>query len=263
MLKSSLQLKLSQQQKMSPQMQQNIGLLLLPIVDIQELIQSSLDENIMLETDEVRSNQSADGTHSSMASEDSVEWNAENPINLDQTNIVSDAEWHDRQIANESDFPKNLGYSKNTDDISDSSGQTLINHLLWQLELEKLNPQEMIIGRVIIDAIDEETMELDITLERYPATYIGGGSPLVKFFKRHIGFFSKKISPELSVSGTLRFGRIPSNSDREEYNLLVDPVFQSRKGVLSIPKWSVSKNPASPSNIVELRKFNFVELHGE
>ena len=155
MLKSSLQLKLSQQQKMSPQMQQNIGLLLLPIVDIQELIQSSLDENIMLETDEVRSNQSADGTHSSMASEDSVEWNAENPINLDQTNIVSDAEWHDRQIANESDFPKNLGYSKNTDDISDSSGQTLINHLLWQLELEKLNPQEMIIGRVIIDAIDE------------------------------------------------------------------------------------------------------------
>ena len=115
----------------------------------------------------------------------------------------------------------------------------------------------------IIDAIDEETMELDITLERYPATYIGGGSPLVKFFKRHIGFFSKKISPELSVSGTLRFGRIPSNSDREEYNLLVDPVFQSRKGVLSIPKWSVSKNPASPSNIVELRKSNFVELHGE
>ena len=155
MLKSSLQLKLSQQQKMSPQMQQNIGLLLLPIVDIQELIQSSLEENIMLETDEFQSNQIGDGAHSSMASEDSVALNAENSMNLDQTDIVSDAEWRDRQAANESDSPTNLEYSKNTNDISDPSGQTLIDHLLWQLQLEKLDAREMIIGRVIIDAVDE------------------------------------------------------------------------------------------------------------
>ena len=45
---------------MSPQMQQNIGLLLLPVLDIQELIQSSLEENIMLELDELQLNQVAD-----------------------------------------------------------------------------------------------------------------------------------------------------------------------------------------------------------
>jgi len=155
MLKSSLQLKLSQQQKMSPQMQQNIGLLLLSIVDIQELIQSSLDENIMLETDETQPSQSADGEHHSMGSEDSAALNAENSMNLDQTDIVSDAEWRDRQAINESDSPINFEYSKNTDDVSDPSGKTLADHLLWQLGLETLNTKEMIIGQVIIDLIDE------------------------------------------------------------------------------------------------------------
>ena len=115
----------------------------------------------------------------------------------------------------------------------------------------------------IFDAIDPETGELDVTLESYPATYIAGGSPLVKFFRRHIGFFSGKVKPELQVVGTLRFGKIPSNSDRKDYNLLIDPIFTSRKGILDIKKWSVSKNPSSPTNTETLRKSNFLELYGD
>ena len=155
MLKPSLQLKLSQQQKMSPQMQQNIGLLLLPALDIKELIQSSLDENIMLEIDELQANQVTDGASFAIAPEESVASNADNPIDLDQTNIVSDQEWSDRQVTSESDAPTNFEYSHNTDDISSPSGKTLTDHLLWQLEIESLNTKGMIIGRVVIDAIDD------------------------------------------------------------------------------------------------------------
>ena len=114
MLKPSLQLKLSQQQKMSPQMQQNIGLLLLPALDIQELIQSSLEENIMLELDELQLNQVTDGESFSTGSEESVEANTDNPMDLDQTNSVSDMEWGDRQVTSESDVPTNFKYSHNT-----------------------------------------------------------------------------------------------------------------------------------------------------
>ena len=155
MLKPSLQLKLSQQQKMSPQMQQNIGLLLLPALDIQELIQSSLEENIMLELDELQLNQVTDGESFSNVSEESVAANTDNPMDLDQTNIISDTEWGDRQVKSESDVPTNFGPSHNTDDISSYSGKTLTDHLLRQLEIESLNTKKMIIGRVVIDAIDE------------------------------------------------------------------------------------------------------------
>ena len=155
MLKPSLQLKLSQQQKMSPQMQQNIGLLLLPALDIQELIQSSLEENIMLELDELQLNQVTDGESFSNVSEESVAANTDNPMDLDQTNIISDTEWGDRQVKSESDVPTNFERSHNTDDISSYSGKTLTDHLLRQLEIESLNTKKMIIGRVVIDAIDE------------------------------------------------------------------------------------------------------------
>ncbi len=136
-------------------MQQNIGLLLLPALDIQELIQSSLEENIMLELDELQLNQVTDGESFSNVSEESVAANTDNPMDLDQTNIISDTEWGDRQVKSESDVPTNFERSHNTDDISSYSGKTLTDHLLRQLEIESLNTKKMIIGRVVIDAIDE------------------------------------------------------------------------------------------------------------
>ena len=52
MLKPSLQLKLSQQLTMTPQLQQAIRLLQLPIMELQTQIQTALDENVMLEVEE-------------------------------------------------------------------------------------------------------------------------------------------------------------------------------------------------------------------
>jgi len=132
-----------------------------------------------------------------------------------------------------------------------------IKIIKYRLESETPEDQKM------LDSIDPETGEMEVTLEKYPGTYIGGGAPLVKFFKKHISFFSKKVKPELKVVGTLRFGKIPSNTDRNDYNLLVDPVFTSRKGVLDIQKWSVSRNPSAPMSVEELKRERFEKLYGE
>ena len=52
MLKPSLQLRLTQQLTMTPQLQQAIRLLQLPIMELQTQIQQALDENVMLEAEE-------------------------------------------------------------------------------------------------------------------------------------------------------------------------------------------------------------------
>ena len=52
MLKPSLQLRLTQQLTMTPQLQQAIRLLQLPIMELQTQIQQALEENVMLEAEE-------------------------------------------------------------------------------------------------------------------------------------------------------------------------------------------------------------------
>jgi RNA polymerase sigma-54 factor len=49
-------------------------------------------------------------------------------------------------------------------DFADERGQTLHEHLLWQLELENFSPRESVIGEALIDAINDDgylTAELD------------------------------------------------------------------------------------------------------
>ena len=53
MLKPSLQLKIGQSLTMTPQLQQAIRLLQLPILDLHAQIQEALEENIMLEMEDL------------------------------------------------------------------------------------------------------------------------------------------------------------------------------------------------------------------
>jgi RNA polymerase sigma-54 factor len=53
MLKPTLQLKLSQTLTMTPQLQQAIRLLQLPVLDLSAQIQEALEENVMLEMEDL------------------------------------------------------------------------------------------------------------------------------------------------------------------------------------------------------------------
>jgi len=138
MLKPSLQLKLGQTLTMTPQLQQAIRLLQLPILDLNAEIQEALEENIMLEMEDL-----PDVPQTSSESTAEVE------------TIKADELWQTRSTERVQDGGWN-GEGRPISEFADESGQTLREHLLWQLEMEQFSPREVIIGEAIIDSINDD-----------------------------------------------------------------------------------------------------------
>ena len=138
-MKLSLQLKLGQSLTMTPQLQQAIRLLQLPVMDLSAQIQEALEENIMLEMEELPDE----------APKTSSETTAEI-----QT-VVADENWQASAMERVRDSGWN-GESRPVSEFADLSGQTLREHLLWQLELENFSPREAVIGEALIDAINDD-----------------------------------------------------------------------------------------------------------
>ncbi len=155
MLKPSLQLKLSQQLTMTPQLQQAIRLLQLPVMELQTTIQTALDENLMLEVEE---NETAadDGQAESAASDsDEPEDFTDGPEVEPEVAVAAEAEWEDTQKTGPSEAPKSAD-PRTTVEYADRSEETLRDHLLWQLELENLDARTTAIGQAVIDAINDD-----------------------------------------------------------------------------------------------------------
>jgi RNA polymerase sigma-54 factor len=153
MLKPSLQLKLSQQLTMTPQLQQAIRLLQLPVMELQTQIQTALDENVMLEVEEPEASpedgQAAESSQSE--SDDPEEFADAEP----EVAVAAEADWEDSQKTGPSEAPKSAD-PRTTVEYADRSEETLRDHLLWQLELENLDPRTTAIGQAIIDAINDD-----------------------------------------------------------------------------------------------------------
>ena len=133
MLKPSLQLKLGQTLTMTPQLQQAIRLLQLPVLDLNAQIQEALEENIMLEMEDLP---------------DVPSTSAETTAEVE--NIEADEEWKIRATERIQDGGWN-GEGRPITEFADESGQSLRDHLLWQLEMEHFSPREAIIGEAVID----------------------------------------------------------------------------------------------------------------
>jgi RNA polymerase sigma-54 factor len=143
MLKPSLQLRLSQQLTMTPQLQQAIRLLQLPVMELQTQIQQALDENVMLEIEEPEPTV----TETDAGDDESDD--------RDEIAVAVEAEWEDRQTVEAT--PSGSGAEAPTQqDFADLSGETLIDHLLWQLEFEGLDARRTAIAQAIIDGINED-----------------------------------------------------------------------------------------------------------
>jgi RNA polymerase sigma-54 factor len=153
MLKPSLQLKLSQQLTMTPQLQQAIRLLQLPVMELQTQIQTALDENVMLEVEESETAAEDGEVAESSASEsdDPEDFSDVEP----EVAVAAEADWEDTQKTGPSEAPKSAD-PRTTVEYADRSEETLRDHLLWQLELENLDPRSTAIGQAIIDAINDD-----------------------------------------------------------------------------------------------------------
>lgn len=154
MLKPSLQLKLSQQLTMTPQLQQAIRLLQLPVMELQTQIQTALDENVMLEVEEPEA-AAEDGQAESSASESDDPEDFADAEPEPEVAVAAEADWEDTQKTGPSEAPKSAD-PRTTVEYADRSEETLRDHLLWQLELENLDARSTAIGQAIIDAINDD-----------------------------------------------------------------------------------------------------------
>ena len=175
-MKQSLQLKISQQLTMTPQLQQAIRLLQLSTLDLQQEIQTMVDTNPMLEVpedgDELGATE-ASGEHHEEAAPDSTR-NADNEQqnnpdspsdgespdgeyqdNLPQdiaTDLPVDSQWDDIYQAPVS--PAGMPEGEDFDfDGRNAPTETLQDHLRWQLNLTNMSDTDHIIAISLIDAV--------------------------------------------------------------------------------------------------------------
>ena len=152
MLKPSLQLKLGQQLTMTPQLQQAIRLLQLPTIELQAHIRELLESNVMLEQDE----DTESGTYESLSGAETAPETAA-PVEEPPVEVVDDG-WSDQSVG-PAENPWSGGGSGDEDrqqEFADATGQSLRDHLLWQLELARLNTRDVAIGRAVVDAINDD-----------------------------------------------------------------------------------------------------------
>ncbi len=157
MLKPALQLRLSQQLRMTPQLQQAIHLLQLPIIDLRARIEEALEQNVMLEVDETETAAAGDAAE---GSDGVLEENAaaetsgadDDALDFDAPRL---ADWDDVPRTGPSEGPRHSDPAL-TVEHADRSDETLSDHLLWQLELENLDRRSTTIGQAIIDAVNDD-----------------------------------------------------------------------------------------------------------
>ncbi|MCP9268076.1 RNA polymerase factor sigma-54 [Xenorhabdus sp. XENO-1] len=152
-MKQSLQLRLSQQLAMTPQLQQAIRLLQLSTLELQQEIQQALEANPLLEQDdpheEIDSQEPPDAATEVMDTREALE-QKDIPEEL-----PLDASWDEIYTAG---TPSGTNSDYSAEDFPVYQGettQTLQDYLMWQAGLTPFTETDSTIATSIIDAIDD------------------------------------------------------------------------------------------------------------
>lgn len=183
MMKQALQLRIGQQLTMTPQLQQAIRLLQLPVVELNAELQQALAENVMLEAEEAADTDFerldiADGRDPVTDGSDDYPGDyGSDRLGAGQADGGDDASGDELPAADATfsdvatgdggdpgdagpwaDLPaggNGPGGDGNRPEPADTSHDSLRDHLLWQLELEDFSPREIPLGQALIDALNE------------------------------------------------------------------------------------------------------------
>ena len=161
MLKPALQLKLGQQLTMTPQLQQAIKLLQLPVLELQAQVQEALETNVMLEQEEDETIDLASldpsvpaGESESDGAESEVGGDGDETVAGEEVVVEMEDPWA------ESSTPSGDGARSDDDDrpleFTDERGNDLHQHLIWQLEISRLDPRQLWIGEAIVDSLNDD-----------------------------------------------------------------------------------------------------------
>ncbi|ROP58049.1 RNA polymerase RpoN-/SigL-like sigma 54 subunit [Enterobacter sp. BIGb0383] len=159
-MKQGLQLRLSQQLAMTPQLQQAIRLLQLSTLELQQELQQALDSNPLLEQTDLHEEVDTQETQDSetLDTADALE-QKEMPEEL-----PLDASWDEIYTAG---TPSGNSVDYQDDELPVYQGETtqsLQDYLMWQLELTPFSETDRAIATSIVDAVDD-TGYLTVSLQ--------------------------------------------------------------------------------------------------
>ena len=164
-MKQSLQLRIGQSLKMTPQLQQAIRLLQLSSLELQTEIQQTLDSNPLLDQDDDLGEITLFDLDKSPDREDSTQSNidegrlAENRAEQGMPDeLPVDSSWENVYDNPSGSSPASSNQGVDNRDLfenQEGAQDALKNHLLWQLDCAHLTEIDYEIGLAIIDAIDD------------------------------------------------------------------------------------------------------------
>jgi RNA polymerase sigma-54 factor len=168
-MKPTIQLRLSQQLTMTPQLQQAIKLLQLSTLELQHEIQEALESNLMLEEgDEAERFEALDAEDRRLPRLDGEDLRPADPepildrevraeSNEMPEELPVDTQWSD---VFDSYLPPTAHGSDDGSDydplVHRSRPTTLHEHLTWQLNLSRLSERDFMIAQTVVDAIDAD-----------------------------------------------------------------------------------------------------------
>ncbi|MDT8371076.1 MAG: RNA polymerase factor sigma-54 [Gammaproteobacteria bacterium] len=155
-MKPSLQLRVGQSLSMTPQLQQAIRLLQLSSIELQTEIQEVLETNPLLEVEE-----NSDYDPNSPALEKNTKDDTRQDISqLEHADIPdelpTDSQWEDTFDSAPVTMHSQQMDSGIERDNEDESGNSLQQHLIWQMQLTPFSELEQAVATVIIDAIEDD-----------------------------------------------------------------------------------------------------------
>ncbi len=230
-MKQSLQLKLSQQLTLTPQLQQSIRLLQLSTMELDQEVEMLIQENPLLERvdgdseesssteseigpiefqpqNELRYEEQAD-TEASLRSESPDDEALENPWTNDSVPIIGGQPSDE----DDSDYPQQARAS------------TLREHLLWQVQMSQLPERDAQLTALLIDALDEDgylTQPLEEIAELLPEE-LELTSEDLEIALKHLQHFDPAGvgARDLAESLSLQLAALPHNAPGRELALSV------------------------------------------
>ncbi len=171
-MQMKMQMKMSQQLIMTPQLQQAIKLLQLSRAELEELIEQTLVENPVLEegmdidtfpskTEESQESSETEETPEVVTDTEEFETARENEQD-DSAQDEIDWQQYIEQIEQFGGYQERRYNVKSDDeespsiDITAAQTESLADHLMWQLDMHKLTPLEYEVGAHLIGNIDDD-----------------------------------------------------------------------------------------------------------
>jgi len=164
-MKQSLSLSLSQQLTLTPQLKQSLKLLQLSAFDLEREVQAELEANPLLERVDVEDHFSEQTPEHTPLRDNNIPQPiteaSEPDAELARTDNLApeqdlDSNWqeHFAHVGNAELSSNALSSEFDLNQLAHTS-ETLVEHLLWQLQMTALSEQDQFIGRVIIRNLDD------------------------------------------------------------------------------------------------------------